>query len=306
MRIIKETNINFIGNKRYFYTGSALYMLATIIALVLRGGPNWGIDFVGGTMVELKYEKAIVQDLQRIRTVVGDLKYGDAEVKTVGRESDNQIQITVKRTMEGTLVSDEITSSLKKQMPDNPFTLMRQEKVGPKIGGELKWAAIWSLILGWGAIIVYVGLRFKLPFGVAGVVALVHDVLVAVGFFAFINAEISLPIIAALLTIVGYSINDTIVIFDRIRENLGTSTVRKSFEDRCNEAINQTLSRTIITTLTVMLTLIVIYAFFFNTEDVIKYFALAMIVGCTSGTYSTVGIATNIVVDWHRRWPIKS
>jgi len=234
MQIFRDTNYNFIGNKKKAFILSGLLVALTVVSLVVpihpdRGfGPNMSIDFVGGTVVQLKFEKPVLDDLAQLRTLVSDLGYGKPEVKTVGREEHNEVQIIVKRQKEGTLVADEIRGALAKGYAGNPFEIRRLEKVGPKVGGELAEKAVWSILFSLLAIVIYIAVRFHLPFGIAAIVALFHDVVIVIGVFSFLNAEISLPVVAALLTIVGYSLNDTIVVFDRIRENLTGSLVKKS------------------------------------------------------------------------------
>ena len=154
-------------------------------------------------------------------------------------------------------------------------------------------------------ILIYIGIRFHLPFGIAAIAALFHDVVVTIGVFSVFNAEFSLPIIAAILTIIGYSLNDTIVVFDRIRENLGGLSAKKSFDEKVNNSINQCLSRTIITSLTTLMVVVTIFAFFYTSGDVIKLFSGALITGVIIGTYSSVFIASPVLVLWNKKWTIK-
>jgi preprotein translocase subunit SecF len=309
MQIFRKTNYNFIGNRNKALMTSGALILITLISLIyhpLRDhmGPKWSIDFVGGTLVQLKFNRPVFADLAKIRSAVEGLGFGQAEVKTVGNQG-LEVQITVTKKEEGTLVGDEVKQTLAREYPDNPFELRRQEKVGPKIGGELQQKAILAGLLSLLAILVYIGVRFNLPFGIAAIVALFHDVIITIGVFSVFNFEISLPIIAALLTIIGYSLNDTIVVFDRIRENLGGTISRSSFEDKVNSSINQCLSRTIITSLTTFIVVATIYAFFFTSGDVLKYFAVALIAGVVVGTYSSIFIASPILVMWNKKWPLK-
>jgi preprotein translocase subunit SecF len=312
MQFIKQTNFDFIKPAKFFFIMSAIILGFGLLSMVYHPlrhgmGVNASIDFTGGTLLQLKFEKPVSGDLGTIRTIVNGLGYGSGEVKRIGLTEDNEIQIMVKKlkSAEDADAGEIVKAALQKQYAANPFELRRQEHVGPRIGSELQRQAIIAALLSFLGIIIYVGFRFNVPFGVASVVALIHDALFIVVCFSIFNLEISLTIVAAILTIIGFSINDTIVIFDRIRENVGNKTKSMSFEQKCNESINQTLSRTIITTGTVLATVLILYGFFFRTGDVIEYFAIAMIAGLISGTYSTIFIATPIVIWWNKRWPFQ-
>ncbi len=305
MQIFKSPNINFIGNRKPAYIFSGLLFAITLASLIVHKGPNLSIDFVGGTVVQLKFEQPIEGDLGEIRSIISELDYGVPEVKTIGQPVDNEIQIIVEKKAEGTTVGDDLKNAIKEKYPDNHFELRREEKVGPKIGKELQRNAIVAIILSLIVIVVYIGIRFHLPFGIAAIVALFHDVVVTIGVFSVLDAEFSLPIIAALLTIVGYSLNDTIVVFDRIRENLGGLHAKKGFEDKLNSSINQCLSRTIITSLTTLIVVGTIFVYFFTSGDVLKLFAGALITGILIGTYSSIFIASPVLVIWNNKWKIK-
>jgi len=304
VEFLKNSNFNFIGARKWAIMVSITVIVASLLVMVVRnhGKPNLSIDFTGGTVVQLKFQKQVQHELGKIRGIVADLKYGSPEVKTVGPVSHNEIQITVKKVAEGTFVGDNIRDAIQKGYPDNAFEVRRQELVGPKIGSELKTDALIAMILALIALLIYVGFRFSPPFGVAAIIPLFHDVLIALCPFLVFNIEISLSTVAALLTIVGFSINDTIVIFDRIRENLrGGGLRQKNFEQLANWSINLTLSRTIITSLTVFFGVSVLY--FFGGES-LKDFTLAMFVGTISGVYSTIYIACPILIWWNNKQPI--
>lgn len=306
MHLFKKTpNINFIGSRNIAFIFSGFLFVVTIVSLVINKGPNLSIDFVGGTVVQLKFEKPIVDDLGKIRSAVTDLDFGQPEVKTIGKKGDNEVQIIVKKKAEGTRIGDAVKEALTKALSDNPFELRREEKVGPKIGKELQRNSAIAAVLAMIIILIYIGIRFHLPFGVAAIAALFHDVVVTIGVFSVLNAEFSLPIIAAILTIIGYSLNDTIVVFDRIRENLGGLSAKKSFNEKVNSSINQCLSRTIITSLTTLMVVITIFAYFYTSGDVIKLFSGALIIGVIIGTYSSVFIASPVLVLWNKKWAIK-
>ncbi len=301
LQAFKNTKIDFIRYQKVAFSVSILVILIGIISIVAHRGFNLSVDFVGGTTVQMKFQKPFHDDLTKIRNIIAELGFGSPEVKTIGQIANNELQVTVGKQGEGDEVSNAIKSALVERYPENSFEVRRVETVGPKIGGELKRDAIIATLLSLIAILVYVGFRFNLPFGVASVIPLFHDVMITLTIFSLLNLEVSISFIAALLTIVGYSLNDTIVIFDRIRENLRGGLKGKSFGDLVNASINQTLSRTFITSLT---TLFVSFSIFLFGSDAIKDFALALTVGVAVGTYSTIFIATAILVNWHNKRPI--
>jgi preprotein translocase SecF subunit len=303
VEFLKKSNFDFIGPRKWAIMISLIIIFSSIVVMLVRNGkPNVSIDFSGGTVVQLKFEKPVQNDLGKIRSIVTALDFGSPEVKTVGPVSHNEIQITVKKKAEASFVGDQIKAAIAKGYSDNPFELRREELVGPKIGNELKTDAVIAVSLALVALLIYVGFRFSLPFGLAAIVPLFHDVLIALTPFFIFNLEISLATIAALMTIVGFSINDTIVIFDRIRENLRGGALRqKNFIELINWSINLTLSRTIITSLTVFFG--VSFLYFLGGES-IKDFSLTMFVGTIAGVYSTIYIASPILIWWNKRWPI--
>lgn len=301
MQFLKKTNINFIGFRRVAITCSLIFILVGVISVILHRGLNLSIDFAGGTLIQMKFEKPVRSDLAKIRAIVTSLGYGSPEVKTIGQVENNELQVTIRKLGEGTSVANEIKSILEKEYADNKYEVRRVENVGPKIGSELKRNALIASLLSLLAILIYVGFRFHIPFGVAAVVPLFHDILITIAVFSLLNREVSLPFIAALLTIIGYSLNDTIVIFDRIRENMRGGLRGKSFIDMVNTSINQTLSRTIITSMT---TLFVVATLFVLGSEAIKDFALALLIGVFVGTYSTIYIASPVLIWWHKKWPV--
>lgn len=301
LEILKNTNYNFIKYRMVAIVFS-LVIIAASWAMVAIKGINFAVDFTGGTVVQLKFEQPVEKDLGKIRSVIKDLNLGSPEVKSIGPLANNELQITVKKQGEGTTVADQIRAALQKDYSSNPFELRRQELVGPKVGKELKTNAIIAVVLAFIALLIYVGVRFSLPFGVAAIVPIFHDVLIALSPILFLNSELSLATIAALLTIAGYSLNDTIVIFDRIRENIRNNALRnKSFLEVVNLSINQTLSRTIITFVAMLF--VVAMLFFFGGES-IRDFSLPMFVGTIAGVYSTIYIASPILIWWNKKWPI--
>ena len=293
MRFLKETNIDFIGKRKTALVISSVLILIGLISLVVHGGPNYSIDFLGGTSIELKFEKAI--SISDVRQVVAEAGFGNAEIKSFGAE--NEILIRVEEQESGTEITDAIKAKLSEAFPDNPYVVQLVEKVGPRIGAELRRAAVWAILMALFFILVYISWRFEFVFAVGAIAALFHDVLITLGVFSILRLEISLAIIAAFLTIVGYSLNDTIVVFDRIRENLKVLR-REPYEKIVNISINQSLSRTVVTSLT---TLIVVTTLFIYGGQVIHNFTFALLVGVVVGTYSSVFIASPILVEWEAK-----
>jgi preprotein translocase subunit SecF len=304
MDFFKTPNYNFLGIRKYMYAVSAVLILATFGSLIVNRGFNLAIDFVGGTLVHLKFEKPVDNDLGQIRTLVDKLGYGAPEIKTLGLGHHNEIQITVKKKAEGTTqIRDQIQNVLKEGYTGNNFEILKQETVGAKVSNELAWNAMLAILLSWIAIIMYIGVRFKFPHGFAAVACLIHDCIITTGVFTIRNAEISLSFVAAILTVIGYSLNDTVVVFDRVRENHNKGFSAGSFENMINASINQTLSRTIITILTV---LFVVTTFYFLGGEATRDLSLAMIVGTIVGTYSTYFVSSPVLLAWDKKWPIKA
>jgi preprotein translocase subunit SecF len=301
VQIFKNTKIDFLGVRKIAIGFSIVLTLITIVSLIVHRGFNYSIDFVGGSLVQLKFEKPVKGDLHKIRSAVASLNYGTPEVKSIGAEGNNELQITIKKkSADLTKIGEELKGAIQKNYPENPFQVRRYETVGPKVGGELKWDAIISLTLALIAILIYIAFRFQISFGVACLIPLFHDVIVTAGVFSVFNIEFSLTLVAALLTIVGYSLNDNVIIFDRIRENMKAGTKNKTFYQIINDSINQTLSRTIITS---GITFVVITLLYIFGSEAIKDFSLAMMIGVVIGTYSTIYIASPILLWWHTKWP---
>lgn len=295
MQFFKKTNFDFIGKRWVFFAISGVLILAGIVSLIAKGGPRLGVDFTGGTLMQVEFtQKPTAQEL---RAVLEEGGFKNAEIQEfIG---SNSVVVRVQKSdIPMVEVSNKVEEQLKNKWGDEHVQIKRVEMVGPRVGETLSEQALWAIILSWLGIIIYVAFRFKSGvYGVAGVIALVHDVTVTVGIFSLLNKEITLNIIAALLTLIGYSINDTIVIYDRIREN--TRLLRdKSQKEMLNISLNDTMSRTIITSLTVFLVLV---ALFFWGGEVIHDFALALLIGVITGSYSTIGIATQLVYEWQER-----
>jgi preprotein translocase subunit SecF len=292
MRFFSNTNIDFLGIRKMGFIFSGILILISIISIAAHGGLRYNIDFTGGTLVQLKFEKEVkIESIRQALTVEG---YGDAEIKHFGETNEIVIRTGTEQSAEE--LSSRFEPIIQRALPDNPFVEQRLEKVGPKIGKELIVDAIsaifWAIIL----ILFYVMWRFQFKFAIGAIVALLHDVFITLGIFSVLDIEISAPIIAAVLTIVGYSLNDTIVVFDRIRENMKVKQKDGSaFMTIVNKSLNETLSRTIITSMT---TLIVVTILFFFGGEVLRSFAVALIIGIIIGTYSSIFVASPFVVEW--------
>ncbi|MHB2149010.1 protein translocase subunit SecF [Calditrichota bacterium LG25] len=292
MRFFGKTNIQFIKVRKIAYIISLSLITLSIVSLILHGGPRYNIDFTGGTLVQLKFEKPI--EIQKVRSAIAEHGFGDAEIKHFGAPNEVVIRVGIVESDEE--VATVIEKSITEKIPENPYIVERVEKVGPKIGHELVLDAIkailWSMIL----ILIYIMWRFEFKYSVGAIAALAHDITITLGVFSLFDIEISAPIIAALLTIVGYSLNDTIVVYDRIRENLKSiKRGSKEMPTIINRSINETLSRTVVTSGTTLLVVVVLY--FFGGE-VLRTFAFALIVGIGIGTYSSIFVASPILVDW--------
>lgn len=289
MEFLVGTNINFLGHRRGAFILSAALILIGLISLVVQGGPKMGIDFEGGILVQVQFERAV--SAESIRDALSDMGLGDSEIQHFG--SGREAIIRTKGTG-GEDLTGAILDALNEAHPDNEADVRRQELVGPKVGDELKRKASLAIFYALLLILAYISIRFEFKFAVGAVAALVHDVLITLGLFSLTGRELSLPVIAAFLTVVGYSLNDTIVIYDRIREDR-RKLYGKSFVEIVNTSLNESLSRTVVTSLT---TLLVVLCLFFLGGEVIKDFAFALMVGVIVGTYSSLYVASPLVVEW--------
>lgn len=292
MRILTKANFQFMTSRKMGYIFSSVLIGLSIFSLILHGGPKYNIDFTGGTLVHLKFEQDV--QIQKVRSAVTEAGYGDSEIKHFGEE--NEIAIRTGVVQSGEEISTELEKLLKEALPDNPFVVQRVEKVGPKVGKELVRDALLAIFWAMVLILFYIMWRFEFKFSIGAIAALIHDVIITIGVFSVLDIEISAPIIAAVLTIVGYSLNDTIVVYDRIRENLKAGKkLASDLKETVNRSINETLSRTVITSTT---TLIVVTVLYFFGGEVLRTFALALIIGICIGTYSSIFVASPIIVDW--------
>ncbi|MDD5027444.1 MAG: protein translocase subunit SecD [Candidatus Omnitrophica bacterium] len=292
LKLIGQTKFDFIGKRRIFYAISLIVIIIGLAVYFKKGSSAYGIDFAGGSMQEYSFKET--PDVDKIREVLRNIGLGDASIQQF---KDNPKAVLI-RTIEDK--SEILTGKLKEVFPGQDIQILRIERVGPVAGEHLKakafWALAWSLII----ILIYVAFRFKhVNFAIAGVVALLHDVLVTLGFLVITGRPIDLLTITAFLTIAGFSINDTIVIYDRVRENMRLYQ-KYSLYELINLSVNQTLSRTILTS---VVTLLVVLAIFFFGGEVLHNFAFALLVGFISGVYSTVYIASPLVLAWGRKKP---
>ncbi len=303
MWFFKNANYNFIGTRRYAFILSGLLILISLISLIIHGGPHYGVDFQGGTFIELRFEdqadpgKTLDIPIEKVRQVFSEFGLGKAEIKHYGSHQEVAVRI------EQTENTDELVQKIRKRLeavfPDTRVLEMRKETVGPKVGKELVWTALYLIFFATLGILFYVMVRYEFRFSVGAVLALVHDILITLGIFSVLNLELNIPIVAALLTIIGYSLNDTIVVFDRIRENLKAHKRDLSkYTQIVNRSINETLSRTIITSGTTLMVVVILY--FFGGE-VIRDFAFALICGIVIGTYSSIYVASPLIVEWEER-----
>jgi preprotein translocase subunit SecF len=340
MEVIKPgININFVGKRRWAYLFSISLIILTVVTLIARGGPNYGVDFAGGILVQVKFDKPTTA--KEVREGLADLKMAQAAIQSFGEADSNEFLIRVQEVgldIDG--LSKQIGNTLTQKFGQGSVDIRRVEMVGPKVGEDLRQKALFAIFYSILFILIYISGRFELKWamsaGVAGalmgavylasligagitwlivlalivtlvvcfvfqlkyalgaIVALIHDVTITMGIFALLDKEVSLTIVAALLTIVGYSLNDTIIVFDRIRENIRKSR-KKAFQLTINESINETLSRTILTSGT---TMVVILALLFLGGPVIADFALALAVGIGIGTYSSIYVASPILLIW--------
>jgi preprotein translocase subunit SecF len=301
MRFFGKTNIDFMGKRNLWYAVSAAVIVIGLISVVVKG-LDFGIDFLGGTELIVQFDRTA--SISDVRSAMDKIGFGRAEIKSFGSPRD--ILVRTAEQGEGSTVGDKIRVGLKDAFPQNPYIVLKEDKIGPKIGAELRRGAVYAVIASLIAIWIYVWFRFKFIYGVGAVVALFHDVLVTLGlvsmFNGVLNLEIDQNMIAAFLTLVGLSVNDTVVIFDRIREN---QKIFKTMplQQLMNKSLNETLSRTIITSGTIFIVLAVLLIF---GGEVNRGFAFALTVGIITGTYSSIYIASAVALEWVNRGKAKA
>jgi preprotein translocase subunit SecF len=292
LQILHKTNIDFMGWKNISFTVSGLLIALGIIGLiqVSRGKANLGIDFVGGTTMQLSFKDQMPVD--KARTALDKSGFMGASIQQVGE--GNKVLIRV-RESEGT--SDKIQNIFRQEFPNNAFQVESIMEIGPVIGKAVQRDALVAITVSMIAIILYIAFRFEFKFGVAAAIATIHDVFAVLGIFYILNWEINLLIVTALLTLAGYSLTDTVVVFDRIRENLKRNK-KDALPQLVNYSINEVLSRTIITSLTVVIVLIPLVLF---GGEVLHDFSIALLMGVVVGTYSSIFVASPLLVVWHAK-----
>ncbi len=290
-QIFVNANYDFVGKRRWFYIASAALIAISLLSILVHGGLHYGIDFTGGTLIQVRYGKPVT--VGDVRRGLDDIKLGSAVIQQFGDPQEYLIRLP-----QGDQKPDQITPQIQAALAKasgGAVEIRRVEFVGPQVGRDLQMQALYAVLAGMAGILIYVAIRFDFRGGVISVAAIAHDVTVTLGALSIFNLEMSLPVLAALLTIVGYSINDTIVIFDRIRESRGRGLRKgQTLADMVNTSINQTLSRTILTSFTTFMAAFVLFLF---GGEVLRDFAFALVIGIIMGTYSTVA-AASLLVDW--------
>ncbi len=292
----KRFNLPFIKYRLIFILISVAFVAGSI-TLFFTKGFNYGIDFEGGAKLEYQFQQPVNES--EVRQALDPLALGDVSVVRFGEKSDNRMSIKVEMPEEHAAIAPQITGALEERFGEGTVQLEQEETVGPRVGKELRRKAWLTILFSWALMLIYIGYRFDFLFAPGAVLALIHDVIITLGFFALLGKEINLAILAALLTLIGYSINDTIVVFDRIRENksrINPSTIK----DVVNESINSTLARTIITSVTVLFVVVVL---FLKGGGTLHDFAFALIVGVIVGTYSSIFIAAPAYIGMYDEWP---
>lgn len=289
IQILHDTKFDFMGRRRLAYAFSAFMILLSAASLVMHGGPRLGIDFTGGMLMQVRFDKPIATD--QLRAAVDDAGFKGAELQSVTGTNDVMIRIHLKDAAGDPF--PRIHAALEKSFQGNHAALLRQENVGPKIGKELGGKAAQAITFSLLGILAYIAIRYEWKFALGAVLALAHDVFITLGMLSLFNKEFTLTVMAALLTIAGYSNNDTIVVLDRIRERAKVLR-RETLGNVINLSVNETLSRTIITSLTVTLSVLALYLF---GGEVIHDFAFAMLIGVVFGTYSSVYVASALALD---------
>ena len=301
MRIVKDTNIDFMSKSALALALSAILLISGLISMVINGGPKLSIDFKGGTFVAVNFTGPV--DIDNIRSAMGNISingqnfdFSKEEIKHFGDNSNVAIRIPSLDNEPAEFSShiiEHLASIYPALVPESESEfILTTEKVGPKVGSELSSDAFFAILSALGLILIYISIRFEFKFAIGAIAALTHDVLITLGVFSLLDYEISLAVIAAFLTIVGYSLNDTIVIFDRVRENM-KSLKGSDFTSVINKSVNESLSRTIVTSVTTFAVVLILFLF---GGEVIHNFSFAMIIGVFVGTYSSIFIASPTVI----------
>ena len=293
LQIFVDPQFDFIGKRRWAYLASVVFILIGLGSMAAKGGLRYGIDFSGGTLIQVRFERAV--PVERIRTSLERIQMGESVIQEFGDPREFILRLPLAETS-AEAVTRRVQEALGADAALGRAEIRRVEFVGPQVGRDLQIQALYAVLWSMAGILIYIAIRFDLKGGFASVAAIIHDVLVCLGAMSLTNREVSLPVLAALLTIIGYSVNDTIVAYDRVRENRGKGLRRgQPFASQINAAINQTLSRTVLTALTVFFSTVVLYLF---GGKVLEDLAFVLTVGVVTGTYSTVYIAGSLIVEW--------
>src|SRR5262245_6759013 len=289
IELFRDIKVDWLGKRKIFLAISGAVMLLGLVSLIAKRSFNYGVDFKGGTIVQVRFKQK--PDIEKIRQLLRENGAQDSQPQEITGTRDVLIEFQGAKEEDASAGRGIIINALNKGFPDQ-FEVLSAQSIGPKVGDDLKRQAVFATLYALGGILVYIAFRFEWIYGAAAVFAVFHDTLVTLGLFSLFNREINLTVIAALLTLVGYSVNDTIVILDRIRENLKIRR-RDDLATIMNESINQTLSRTILTS---GLTFLTVLALFIFGGEIINHFAFAMVVGIIIGTYSSIAIAAPLVL----------
>jgi preprotein translocase subunit SecF len=295
MEFFHKTNFDFMAWRRVAISLSVTAILIGIVSMFLKGGPAYNIDFLGGSELQVRFQQP--KTPEALRGAVAATDFRDVEIKQFG--DPHHYVIRFQQQPDSQPGSEQVMTALKSAFPDNPPELLALSTIGPKVGHELQESAVWAVLFSLGLILIYISIRFEFIFAVGAVIALFHDVLITLGIFSILNREIGLTVLGAFLTLVGYSLNDTIVVFDRIRENL---KVRRREAQTINQiinlSINDTLSRTILTGTTTLMVIVVSLAF---GGEALRDFFLCLFIGIIVGTYSSVFIAAPVISGWYSK-----
>jgi len=294
-QIFKDSKFDFMRLRRFWVMFSFAMLILSVVAVATKG-IHWGIEFEGGAQVQVKY--ASKPDVGTIRQELSRAGYSEAVVTTIGKPGDNEIYVRVplRAGAKDNDVAAQVVRTLQAAAGGQPLTVSSQSYIGPTVGRELIQKAVWAVIGAIGGMLVYIWFRFEFQWGLAAIIAMIHDAVITLGLFVLFGYELSLPVIAAFLTLIGYSVNDTVVIFDRIRENRqARGGVVGSLPQLINDSVNQTLSRTILTSFLTWLSCVSIFLF---GGPALRDFSFVLVVGIVIGTYSTIYIASPILVVW--------
>jgi preprotein translocase subunit SecF len=291
MRFFKDAHYQFMAWRRRAYIASAVLIAIGVVSIALHGGLEYGVDFTGGTLVQVEFNEQV--DAAALRSVVEDAGFAGAAIQGFGGEREYLVRLQTFEEVGGEGEVERMLDALSAAYGEEGYTVLRVEAVGPKVGSELQRKAVLAILMSFVLTLIYLAFRFEWRFGVAAVVATIHDIMITFGFISLMGIEITLGTVAAILTIVGYSLNDTIVVFDRIRENLRKKR-KEPYETTLNRSINETLPRTVLTSGTTLVTLLALFIF---GGSVIRPFAMVLILGVLIGTYSSIFVASPALLE---------